>query len=275
MRTDPTQPGYAWKATPTFQPLRDGRKNKVISNVHSLSDILPVPVKLTGSAKHDRMKPLLDAKQKFRLSQETVVTLKQYCAEKRPDLYSPIVKKSCADRPDVKAAAPAATKSSAFQTRTTASTSKKGKKSKKRADDSSLDESEFDSSDEDEDEEEDRFSVADDAECEAEAAEAPDKEEQDESEQEAELQGEQEKVEAGEGEQKKEERKQEEQGEVAFGKGGGHFEGEHNEEEDHGNLAGKKRNASCVANSAAEEARLSAIPPTSRTRVLRSRGMGK
>eukprot|EP00965_Chrysotila_dentata_P111378 3682098-Pleurochrysis_carterae.AAC.1 len=88
MSYTPGTQGYSWKGSPTFHAwVTNARTQQVSTNTQPLSDILPVPVRLTNKSTHFENLPLTHKEQKIRLTAKTVAMLRQFCEEKLPNLY--------------------------------------------------------------------------------------------------------------------------------------------------------------------------------------------
>ena len=68
--SNPNTKGFTWNATPSFSAciVRVHKARTVLVNTHPITDILPVPVSRTSSAKHIPSKSLADKQQNIRLA---------------------------------------------------------------------------------------------------------------------------------------------------------------------------------------------------------------
>ena len=76
---------FRWSFTQTFDAYKVGGL-RAVTNTHPMSDILPVPVRLTKKSSHDPAKGLGQAGQIFRLLKDCVVMLRLFCTSYKPEL---------------------------------------------------------------------------------------------------------------------------------------------------------------------------------------------
>ena len=77
---------FRWSFTQTFDAYKLGRGRRAVTNTHPMSDILPVPVRLTKKSSHDPTMGLGHAGQIFRLLKDCVVMLRLFCTKYEPEL---------------------------------------------------------------------------------------------------------------------------------------------------------------------------------------------